>query len=407
MRLGGMERTGPWIMAAALFLVGCGSVVPVEDASESPQWSEIETASGRPLVCLDELRVHVANDLLVDAEGWDTARAAAEAYREWELAAMPGAFEAAAEGSTSFVLVDDDGHRLARLDTVSTSGGWLVGGGEWCGTWTDEWLADSGEPPVVPSPDDTADGRTVDDEAVIIYGMENDLDPEEALRVLDFQTEASAAVGDLAEVFGDRFVLSSFVPGKAELKIYVTHSDPADEVWLASIDAESLGGLVTIEADPARQRPEGPCIDESLEVFGESGLLVLAAGVELEASLNFEEVGYCPGHEYEGRSGLSADGFLYSLEDDVLEVSAGSVVAVVGAGYPGATLDSNLAVIDDTIDHDFGHVWQLRVPAKTGRIQVDLRRVEARAGSLCVPCGRGGAVRRASSGTCVDSHRRC
>lgn len=373
MRLKGMERTGPWIMAAALFFVGCGSVVPSGDASDSPRWSEIETASGRALDCRDDLRVHVTNDLLIDAEGWDTARAAAEAYREWELAAMPGAFAAAAEESTSFVLVDDDGHRLARLDTVSTPGGWLVGGGEWCGTWPDEWLADSGDPPVGPPSDDTADGWTVDDEAVIIYGLENDLDPEKALLVLDFQTVASAAVGNLAEVFGDRFVLSSFVRGKAELKIYVTRSDPADEVWLASIDAGSLGGVVTIEVDPARQRPEGPCLDDSLEIFGETGLPVVAAGVELEASLNYEEVGYCPGHEYEGRSGLSADGFLYSLDDEVLEVPAGSIVAVIGAGYPGATADSNLAVIDDTIDHDFGRLWQLRVPAETGRIQVDLR----------------------------------
>jgi hypothetical protein len=123
MRLRGRERTRLWLIAAALLLIGCGSVVPVEDASESPQWSEIETASDRPLDCLDELRVHVANDLLVDAEGWDTARAAAEAYREWELASVPGHLEAAAEGSASFVLVDDDGHRLAWLDTLSMPGG--------------------------------------------------------------------------------------------------------------------------------------------------------------------------------------------------------------------------------------------------------------------------------------------
>jgi hypothetical protein len=212
-----------------------------------------------------------------------------------------------------------------------------VGEGEWCGTWPDEWPADAGEPLPVPSPADSTDSDrwTVDDEAVIIYGLENDLDPEEALRVLDFQTDVSAAVGDLAEVFGDRFVLSSFVPGKAELRIYVTHSDPGDGAWMVSIDAGSLGGVVTIEVDPARQRPEGPCLDESSELYGESGLLVLAAGVELEASLNFEEVAYCPGHEYEGRGGFNADGFLCTLEDNVLEVPAGSAIAVVGAGYRG------------------------------------------------------------------------
>jgi len=98
---------------------------------------------------------------------------------------------------------------------------------------------------------------------------------------------------------------------------YVTHSDPGDGAWMVSIDAISLGGVVTIEVDPARQRPEGSCLDESSELYGESGLLVLAAGVEPEASLNFEEVGYCPGHEYEGRGGFNADGFLYTLEDNV------------------------------------------------------------------------------------------
>ena len=258
----------------------------------------------------------------------------------------------------------------------------LVGG---CGSIapaqdaSSQWIeittqSDPGGPaPHNPPDDGAAAGWTIDDEEVVIYGLEYDLEPEEALRILSFHTDVSAAVGDLEEVFGERLVLSSFVPGTTEFKIYVTESDPADEPWLAAIDAASLGGTVTIEVDPGRDRPAGPCLDESLEIYGETGLRVIAAGVEIEASLNFEEVWYCPGHRHEGSGGLSADGFLYMLEERVLEVEAGSVVAIVGAGYPGAALDSSLPVVDETFDHDIGHVWQLRVPTDLGQIHVDLR----------------------------------
>lgn len=70
MRRSSMERFRPWVMAAVLLVGGCGSDVPAEDASS--EWIEITTQSGRTLDCLDELRVNVASDLIVEgAEGWE------------------------------------------------------------------------------------------------------------------------------------------------------------------------------------------------------------------------------------------------------------------------------------------------------------------------------------------------
>jgi hypothetical protein len=93
-------------------------------------------------------------------------------------------------------------------------------------------------------------GWTVNDEAVQAFAAEVDMEPEDAIRILQFQSAASQVVGDLDQVFGDRFILSAFAVAEPELTIFVTRAEPADTEWLNAVNAQPTGGRFFIVEDP-------------------------------------------------------------------------------------------------------------------------------------------------------------
>ena len=116
----------------------------------------------------------------------------------------------------------------------------------------------------------------------------------------------------------------------------------------------------------------GPCVDGFDRVSGESGLTVEAGADQVSAALGFEELEYCPGHDYAGQVGLSADGFLATLDETVVHAEPGSTITVNGPGYPGAKLRAGLEMKSDVLTFDNERVWELLAPEEPGRYEVDL-----------------------------------
>lgn len=89
----------------------------------------------------------------------------------------------------------------------------------------------------------------VEDEKVRAYAIEVGVEPDEGLRVLQFQAEASKWSGEIEKATGDRFLFSEFTPGRAELIIHVTDTVTSDSALLARISSADLPGTVRIEVE--------------------------------------------------------------------------------------------------------------------------------------------------------------
>jgi len=99
---------------------------------------------------------------------------------------------------------------------------------------------------------------------------------------------------------------------------------------------------------------------------------VVAGDEEISPALDFEALEYCPRHEYEGRLGSEVDGFLYAIDESVIQAAPGSIITIRGPGHAGVDLRAGLAVIDVRIDAALGRVWHLQASAEVGRSQVGL-----------------------------------
>ncbi len=116
----------------------------------------------------------------------------------------------------------------------------------------------------------------------------------------------------------------------------------------------------------------GPCAVGIDAFVGERGLSISYGDQVLVASLNYETIQYCAGHDHEGLIASEADGFLWDLDDTVLTADAGSLVEIRGPGYPAATLDASLPVEGSYVDDEYGRTWLVRLPTEGGDHEVRL-----------------------------------
>jgi len=120
------------------------------------------------------------------------------------------------------------------------------------------------------------------------------------------------------------------------------------------------------------ESPGGPCALSTDRIVGLSDLFVVYAGQEVQASLNYETVEYCPGHEMEGLEAIHGDGFLVDLDEAFLTAEPGALVEIRGPGYPGAELTADIAVEDEYVDESGERVWLLRLPDEAGEHEIRL-----------------------------------
>ncbi len=166
------------------------------------------------------------------------------------------------------------------------------------------------------------------------------------------------------------FVAGLALVGGVLLTLRSNTQDPSDPAVLVAVDP-------TVPTSP---QAGGPCLGDHERVIGDTGITVTGDSQSIDASLGYETINYCPGHPEQGRGGLSADGFFYSLDFHAVDVQPGGQITLSAPGYPGArltanwsnddsttgTLSAELAKADDT-------TWQLAAPESVGVHRLDMR----------------------------------
>lgn len=217
---------------------------------------------------------------------------------------------------------------------------------------------------------DPASPAQVDEESVQEEAIDMGLELADAIEIVQFRSQLAETIADLEPQFGERLIYGTYLEQMPQYVVYVTEIIEGDQDWLQSTSATGLGGTLAIEANPSLERPDGPCLDRTYQVYGDTDVAASAGEQSVRAAPGHTNIGFCPGLGRE--DSLHGDGFFLMVDEAVLTVAPGETVAVEVTGLRSPSFVATLDIDRDYTDDGGAHVWDLIAPDQPGTYDVDL-----------------------------------